>query len=90
MKKNFKNGFDDLLNGNLLKKEYTTPTDSTTVSKESESSHTNDHDDEYTRIAIAIKTQNLINLKLNCILNKTKIRDVINSLIQEYLEKHKK
>lgn len=44
-------------------------------------------EDSYTRTTIAIKSDLLEKMKISCLINKKRLRDVINTLIQDYLNK---
>jgi hypothetical protein len=79
MKKSFKGNFDDLLNStvdNLLPKQQLASTPQVA-------------EINYTRVTVAIKNDLLDEIRLNCLLKKRKLRDVINELIQQYLDAQK-
>ena len=71
MKKNFKSSFEDLLT-------------STVPSQQSENTPNNS---QYTRVTIAIRNDLLEKTRILCLKKKTKLRNVINDLIESFLEK---
>lgn len=75
MKKSFNVGFDALIG-------VIPPTFENDITEKLQQNN------EYMRTTIAIKSQNLDDLRIICLKKKIKLRDVINYLIAQYINKH--